>query len=87
MSGLIPAESAVDSVYELPPSELWCSFAPLDGPSGRVGLVVTEVVAGSYEDEATRCETGTLTSFVYEWRVRDLPAPGQNWPDPAQRPL
>lgn len=86
--GLIPAESAVDSVYELPPSDYWCSFAPIDDPSGRrIGIVVTEVEPDSYEFEFNRCEVGTLSSFVYEWRVRDLPAPGQHWPDPAQRPL
>ena len=86
--GLIPAQTVVDSVYELPASETWCSFEPLnDGLGGRVGIVVTEVEPGTYEFEETRCQDGVLHSFAYEWRVRDLPAPGQQWPDPARREL
>lgn len=86
--GLIPAETAVSSVYELPASETWCSFEPLNDSTGRrVGMLVTEVEPGSYEFEDNRCEVGTLRFFVYEWRVRDLPAPGRQWPDPTRRDL
>lgn len=86
--GLIAAEKTLDSVYELPASATWCSFRPLNnGLGNRVGIVVTEAEPGSYEFEETRCELGTLRSIAYEWRVRDLPAPGQQWPAPAQTAL